>query len=332
MGRLKIAVLGAGAWGTALAVQFSHRHTVCLWARDTVQVDKMRHEHENLRYLPGIVLPDILQIDHELDACLAGVDVILIATPVAALRDILTHVAQTTENVPVVWVCKGFEAGSMLLPHQVAASILNPAVPRGVLSGPSFAAEVARGLPTALTLASAEESMRHLAQNFHHHHLRVYTSTDVMGVEIGGAIKNVMAIAAGISDGLVLGHNARAALIARGLAEISRLGQAMGGQAETFMGLTGMGDLILTATGDQSRNRQVGLRLARGEKLPAILRELGHVAEGVGAAREVARLALTWQVDMPIVQAVHRILYHDVSPLLAVADLLNREPHAEVHL
>lgn len=327
---MRIAVLGAGAWGTALAVQFSHRHDVCLWARNVAQAEQMRQERENVRYLPGIVLPDTLRVEHDRNACFIGADVILIATPVAVLRDMLRVVAQSVPEIPVVWVCKGFEADSMLLPHQVAAEILHPSVARGVLSGPSFAAEVARGLPTALTLASAEEPLRRLAHDFHHHHLRVYTSTDVMGVEIGGAIKNVMAIAAGISDGLALGHNARAALIARGLAEISRLGHAMGGQTETFMGLTGMGDLILTATSDQSRNRQVGLRLARGEKLPDILRELGHVAEGVGTAREVARLALTWHVDMPIVQAVHRVLYHNVSPLLAVADLLNREPHAEV--
>ena len=230
----------------------------------------------------------------------------------------------------MVWACKGFEAGSSKLPHQVAAETLRGATPRGVLSGPSFAREVALGLPTAVALASTDGSFAHdAALALHSGRLRVYDSVDVIGVELGGAVKNVLAIAAGISDGMGFGHNARAALITRGLAEIARLGLTLGGRMETFMGLTGMGDLILTCTGDLSRNRQVGLRLASGTSLNDILTGLGHVAEGVNTAREVVQLARLHKVDMPIACAVYQVLFEGVSPKTAVEDLLNREPKAE---
>ncbi len=328
---MRLAVLGAGAWGTALAMHFAGRHQTCLWVRNPEQHAHMQRTRENQRYLPGFHLPDTLTLNDDLSACLSQADIILLATPSGALREMLLHLTQMPEQCPIIWACKGFEVGSMQLPHQVFASISPTQNNYGVISGPSFASEVAQGLPTALTLASHSTHVRALANELHHHHLRVYTSEDVTGVEIGGALKNVIAIAAGISDGLHLGHNARAALIARGLAEISRMGLALGGHAETFMGLAGMGDLILTATSDQSRNRQVGLRLAAGQTLEQILSELGHVAEGVHTAGEVSRLATDLQIDMPIAQAVQNIVSGNAQPAQAVEALLQREPRQEWH-
>ncbi len=328
---MKLCVAGAGAWGTALAIHFSTRHSVTLWTRDAAHAATMQVARSNLRYLPGHSFPPDLHISADLAGCVAAADLILVTVPSAAFRSLLNKIVPTIDGKPLLWACKGFEPGSTLLLHQVAAQILPDTVPRGVLSGPSFAAEVANGLPTALTLASRDAALRGLAPALHHQHLRVYTSDDVVGVEIGGALKNVIAIAAGISDGLHLGHNARAALISRGLAEISRLGTLLGGQAETFMGLTGMGDLILTATSDQSRNRQVGLRLAAGGTLDTILAELGHVAEGVHTAHEVVRLAEQMKVEMPIAQAVDRILHDRIPAREAVESLLNREPRPERH-
>ncbi len=329
MGQLKLTVRGAGAWGSALAIRLAVHHRVTLWARDAGQIVRMRAERSNARYLPGIALPEDLELSDRLRSAVMGADMVLVATPTGAFHQVLDAIAPDMGQTPMLWLCKGFESGSMQLPHQIAARALNGITPRGVLSGPSFASEIARGLPAALTLASADGGARDMAAVLHYYQLRVYTTTDVIGVELGGALKNVIAIAAGISDGLSLGHNARAALISRGLAEISRLGQAMGGQTETFMGLTGMGDLILTATSDQSRNRQVGLRLAGGAKLDDILRELGHIAEGVGTAREVVKLAGQLQVDMPIVQAVDSVLHRGVSPQAAVECLLDREQRNE---
>ena len=326
---MNIAILGAGAWGTALAVNFIKRHDVTLWARNPAQVAEMRQTRANTRYLPGVALPGQLALSADLAATVAVADVVIVATPSGAFRSVLKSIADQVAYTPVIWVCKGFESGTMKLPHQVAAETLPATTPRGVLSGPSFAQEVAAGLPTALTLASQNPATLCVAGLLHDHHLRVYTSTDVIGVEVGGALKNVIAIAAGISDGLHFGYNARAALISRSLAEMTRLGHALGGQTETFMGLTGMGDLILTATADLSRNRQVGLRLAAGMSLEAILRDLGHIAEGVTTAREVDQLAQQLGVDMPIVHAVCQILYQGVAPKTAVEALLNREPKAE---
>ncbi len=330
-GRINLTVLGAGAWGTALASHFALRHAVTLWARDPALIATIRAGHVNARYLPDIALSPSLALSNDLEASVKQADLVLIATPTHAFRPLLSNIAPWLGTTPLLWVCKGFEAGSMLLPHQIADEILTANTPYGALSGPSFASEVARGLPTALTLASQHPSALAMATELHHQHLRVYTSHDVIGVEIGGALKNVIAIATGISDGLALGHNARAALIARGLAEISRLGLALGGQAETFMGLTGMGDLILTATSDQSRNRQVGLGLAKGMTLDGVLHQLGHIAEGVNTAHEVARLAQQLGVDMPIVTAVDQVLHHQLPPTAAVESLLNREPRMEWH-
>ena len=327
---MKIAVLGAGAWGTALAISLAARHEVRLWTRNPAQCAEMVAERVNRRYLPGFPFPEAQQVEPKLELALDQADLILAVVPTAGFRQVVRQIAALGAEMPLVWACKGFEAGTAKLPHQMMAEETNGKVQCGVLSGPSFAQEVAKGLPTALTLASGDEQFAHdMALQLHSTRLRVYSSSDVVGVEIGGAVKNIMAIAAGISDGMGYGYNARAALITRGLAEIGRLGVAMGGKPETFMGLTGAGDLILTCTGDLSRNRTVGLRLAQGQKLDTILTELGHIAEGVNSAREVLRLAESMNVEMPITHAVCQVLFEGVSPGKAVEELLSREPKAE---
>jgi glycerol-3-phosphate dehydrogenase (NAD(P)+) len=327
---MKIAVLGSGAWGTALAVSLAPRHQVTLWARDAGQVATMRSTRRNQRYLPDITFPAELNLAHELTEALTGAELVIVAVPVAALRSTLQQIARLPAPLAVIWVCKGFESGTSLFPHQIAAECLPDVFPRAALSGPSFAQEVARGLPTALTLASSDgEFAQHTAKALHHSRLRIYSSTDVVGVEIGGAVKNVLAIAAGICDGMQMGLNARAALLTRGLAEMSRLGLQLGGHAETLGGLSGVGDLILTCTGDLSRNRQVGMLLAQHKSLSNILVELGHVAEGVYTAREVHRIAQQRGVEMPICDAVYRVLYEDLSADKAVEALLSRQPGSE---
>lgn len=327
---MKLAVLGAGAWGTALAAHWTGVHEVVLWGRNAAELNAMRTHRVNARYLPDCPLPATLAFEADFDTATEQADLIVISVPSHGLRPTLEALARRPALPPLVWVCKGFEQGSGKLPHQLVADIL-PAHPQvGVLSGPSFALEVARGYPTALTLASQDTALaQRLAETLSGQRMRIYAHDDVIGVEIGGALKNVMAIAAGICDGLQLGHNARAALITRGLAEMTRLGVRLGGHFETFMGLSGLGDLILTTTGDLSRNRQVGLRLARGQALDATLTELGHVAEGVPTAREVDALATRLGVDMPITRAVCRILYEALPAAQAVDALLNREIKAE---
>lgn len=327
---MNISLLGAGAWGTALAISLAQRHRVTLWARNVQQVADMKASGKNQRYLPDIPLPQELQLEHDIDIALMGAEMIVLAVPISALRETLGKIAQLSVPAPVVWLCKGFEAETALLAHQVANEILPAAFPRGVLSGPSFAQEVAHGLPTALVLASNDkEFARQTALNLHNPRLRIYTSNDVIGVEVGGAVKNVLAIAAGISDGMGFGYNTRAALLTRGLSEMTRLGIKLGGQAETLGGLSGVGDLILTCTGDLSRNRNVGLLLAQQHALPFILRELGHVAEGVFTVRAVHQLVTKLGVEMPICEAVYRILYEQVEAASAVEDLLNRIPDTE---
>lgn len=327
--RMNIAVLGAGAWGSALAVHFAARHGLTLWTRSAAHAQAMAAAQENARYLPGIRLPASLKISHRLDQALQDADLLLVAVPSGALRGLLGQLAEQGAKRPLIWVCKGFEEGSGKLPHEIVAETL-PDSPSGVLSGPSFAIEVAQGLPTAMTLASHHPLITgDIAPRLHGGTLRIYTSEDVIGIELGGAVKNVIAIAAGISDGLGFGHNARAALITRSLAEITRLGLALGGHLETFMGLSGMGDLILTCTGDLSRNRRVGLALAAGKTLQQILDELGHVAEGVSTAREVQRLAASLGIEMPITDAVDAILHRGTSAIEAVEQLLARDPKIE---
>ncbi len=326
---MRISVLGAGAWGTAIAASLCARHETVLWGRDPAQCSAIAAVRRNERYLPEIELPPQLALEAEFDAAVAAAELVLVATPTAALSDMLARLAPMGK--PLVWLCKGFEPQSAELPHQIAARILPSGSAYGVLSGPSFALEVARGLPTALTLASADAGFsRATARALHGLRLRVYFSNDITGVEVGGAVKNVMAIATGIADGLGLGANARAALITRGLAEITRLGVKLGGRPETFTGLTGAGDLILTCTGELSRNRRVGLGLAQGRKLDHILRELGHVAEGVHTAAAVAKRAGQLGIDMPITQAVCAVLFGGVAPREAVEQLLARDPKGEI--
>ena len=327
---MNITVIGAGAWGTALAISLSENHRVTLWARDAAQIEAMRATRCNRHYLPDISLPANLELSADFSTALDEVELAIIAVPTAALRKTLQQLALSGRRFNVVWACKGFEAETSLLPHQVAAEVLPEGLRCGVLSGPSFAQEVARGLPTALTLASTDvEFARGTAQALHHARLRIYASSDVAGVEVGGAVKNVMAIAAGICDGLGLGCNARAALLTRGLAEIARLGLKLGGRPETLGGLSGAGDLILTCTGDLSRNRQVGLLLAQQHELPEILHRLGHVAEGVYTVREVHSLAQRLGVAMPICEAVYRTLYDHIPVADVVAELLSRAPNLE---
>jgi len=333
---MKVAVLGAGAWGTALAAHLAPKHDTVLWARDAALVAELAARRENTHYLGGVALPGAVRYEANLAAALAhaagDAALVVVATPVAGLRALCRAMRDEARCVPAhfVWVCKGFEADSQLLPHQVVATELAAHASNGVLSGPSFAREVAQGLPVALTVASASAACRERTLSaFHHGAMRIYTGDDVIGVEVGGAVKNVLAIATGIADGLALGMNARAALITRGLAEMSRLGAALGGRAETFTGLTGLGDLILTATGDLSRNRTVGLQLAQGRTLDDILGGLGHVAEGVRCAKAVLAIAREHGVDVPITQAVCAVLFDGVAPRDAVDALLRRDARAE---
>jgi len=327
---MKIAVLGAGAWGTALAISLATRHHITLWARDAAQVSAMSAARANQRYLPEIKFPESLSLTADLATALSDAELIILAVPVSGFRPMLQYLATLPNKTPVVWLCKGFEAGTSLLPHQIAAEILPADYPRAVLSGPSFAQEVARSLPTALTLAAFDvDFAQRTAQALHHSRLRIYSSNDVVGVEVGGATKNVLAIAAGICDGMSLGYNARAALLTRGLAEITRFGLQLGGKSETLGGLSGAGDLILTCTGDLSRNRQVGMLLAQNKQLRNILEDLGHVAEGVYTAREVHWIAQRVGVDMPICAAVYHVLYENMPVSDAVEALLNRQPSNE---
>ncbi len=323
---MSIAVLGAGAWGTALAIRLAAREPVRLWARNLDHARAMARDRVNERYLPGFALPGNITATADLGEALAGADLLIAAVPSNGFRGLLQALAGAGCAIPLVWLCKGLETGSHKLPHEVLDEVWPGHPPAAVLSGPSFAKEVAQGLPAALTVASNDaEFARQTARRLHDPKLRLYSSGDVVGVELGGAVKNVIAIAAGIADGLGFGLNARAALITRGLAELTRLGLQRGGKPETFMGLSGMGDLILTCTGDLSRNRQLGLRLAAGESLEGALRELGHVAEGATTAIEVARLAGELGVDMPITEAVARILKQEMPPREAVAGLLARD-------
>jgi glycerol-3-phosphate dehydrogenase (NAD(P)+) len=327
---MKIAVLGAGAWGTAISISLAPRHAVTLWARNPSQAREINEARVNRRYLPEFRIPANVTVTSDLKTAHDGCDLQLIATTTSGLRAVLKQLVAHSDAAPLLWLCKGFEIDSAQLPHEVSAAELGTGVLCGALSGPSFAHEVAQGMPTALTLASADSSFaRRIAGELHHDRLRIYSSDDIVGVEIAGALKNVMAIAAGICDGLGLGHNARAALITRGLAEITRIGLKLGGRLETFMGLAGVGDLVLTCTGDLSRNRSIGLKLAQGIALDDALSELGHVAEGVSTARAVDPLARRLAIDMPITRAVCRVLDEKVSARAAVEELLRRNPTRE---
>ncbi|MDD3353553.1 NAD(P)H-dependent glycerol-3-phosphate dehydrogenase [Zoogloea sp.] len=326
---MRITVFGAGAWGTALAIAFSRNHEVTLWSREPAEIHALRADGENRRYLPGVSLPAEIHFSADLEQA-AQADLHLVVTPLAGLRLTARALQASAPGTPFLWACKGLEAGTAKLPHQIVAEELGERAACGVLTGPSFAAEVAQGLPAAVTIAARDgDFARHWVQALHNTRLRLYANDDLIGAEVGGAVKNVMAIAAGVSDGMGFGLNARAALITRGLAEITRLGIALGGRRDTFMGLAGLGDLVLTCTGDLSRNRRVGLMLADGKTLPEILQALGHVAEGVSTTREVAALSARLGVDMPITQAVDGVLQGSLSARDAVEQLLARDPKQE---
>ena len=327
-----IVVLGAGSWGTALAILLVRNgHGVTLWGRDRAQVAAIDSERRNQRYLPEHELPDGLRITADLDEAAHGARFALVAVPSRGFRTLCASLAtRNTGLTGIFWATKGFDPGSGRLLHEVAAETVAANIPMAVLSGPTFANEIAQGLPAAVSCASIHAGFaEQVAGLFRNQRFRVYTSTDIVGVEIGGAVKNVLAIAAGIADGLGFGANTRAALITRGLREIVRFGTAMGGQPESFMGLAGLGDLVLTCTDDQSRNRRFGLALAGGLSVDAAEKSVGQVVEGIGAAREVMRQARRIGVEMPIAEQVNRVLNEAVAPADAVRELLARPSGAE---
>ncbi|MDO4906497.1 NAD(P)H-dependent glycerol-3-phosphate dehydrogenase [Neisseria sp.] len=329
---MKITVMGAGSWGTALAVHFAlHGHQTAMWSRNAEHMENLSSQRENKRYLPGVALPESLNAHTQLNEALEGAELVIIATSVAGLREsaaLLT--GHGASSLPVLAACKGFEQDTGLLTFQVVKEVLpdNPNI--GVLSGPSFAQELAQQLPCAVVLASENKAwVEELVGRLNTNVLRLYGSEDVVGVAVGGAVKNIMAIATGLSDGLGYGLNARAALVTRGLAEITRLAVAMGAQPKTMMGLAGIGDLILTCTGALSRNRRVGLGLAQGKELHQVLTEIGHVSEGVSTIEEVFNTACTHQIDMPITQTLLQLIRKELDARQVVERLMEREARFE---
>lgn len=328
----RIAVLGSGSWGTALAIQFARTgRPVTMWGIERDEIHAMARERCNDAYLPGVPFPEALEVTTHLDDALRDAEDVLVVVPSHAFRETLQRIGDTgIAPRRLAWATKGFETDSGLLPHQVAARMLDPGVPTAVISGPTFAAEVAAGLPSAVTIASAvEANAQRLANAISTTAFRAYTSPDIVGVEVGGATKNVLAIGAGVSDGLGFGANTRVALVTRGLMEMTRLGLALGAQRETFMGLSGIGDLILTCTDDQSRNRRFGLNLARGASVDDSLEAIGQVVEGYYAAKAVRLVAGRFNVEMPIVEQIYRIVYEGMAPREAVTALMNRPLVAE---
>jgi glycerol-3-phosphate dehydrogenase (NAD(P)+) len=327
---MNVCVLGAGAWGTALAIHIAKKNNVVLWARDSSHVSGMQKSRSNPLYLGDFTFPKNLALENDLEIAIEGAEILISVVPTSGFRSVLNKIQKINKNIPIIWANKGLEKGTAKLPHEVAIDelgSLNADSERhfGVISGPSFAAELVRSLPTAVTMASINEDLSSMvAKLFHHSNMRVYTSNDVIGVSVGGALKNVIAIASGISDGMGFGNNARAALITRGLTEISRFGVALGAKQETFNGLAGAGDLVLTCTGEYSRNREVGIRLAKGQDLKEILTGLGHVAEGVFTAAEVVGRSKKLGIEMPITQEVFAVIHKRKSPREAVLDLLDR--------
>lgn len=328
-----IAVLGAGSWGTALAMLLAeNQHQVNLWSHNAEHATAMQNKRENDRYLPGLTFPEKLTISSDLEIILKDVTKILIVVPSHAFRQTLQTIKPfITDSHSISWATKGLEAGSNKLLHLVAREELGEKISLAVISGPTFAKEVAQGLPGAVTIASDDQKLAFdWANLLHNDHFRAYTAEDVIGVEIGGACKNVIAIAAGIADGMGFGANARAALIARALAEISRLGISLGAKAETFTGLTGLGDLVLTCTDDQSRNRRTGIALGQGKNLELVIKQIGQVVEGVATAKEVVALAKKQNINMPITEQVYNVLYKNTSPEDAVNALFNRAITKEI--
>lgn len=327
-----LAVLGAGSWGTALAIQFARAgRPTRLWGRDAAHQARMATERRNAHYLPDAPFPEMLRIEIDLDAALDGVGDVLIAVPSHAFRALLENLKTSlSPDVRLAWATKGFEADTGLLPHQIARAVLGERRAVAVLSGPTFAREVGAGLPTAMTVASSDEAFAvALARSLSAETFRAYTSTDIVGVEVGGAVKNVLAVGAGLADGLGFGANTRVALITRGLLEMTRLGLSLGAQRETFMGLAGLGDVVLTCTDDQSRNRRFGLLLAAGRDARAALAEIGQVVEGYIAAKAVHQVAARQRVEMPICEGIYRLLYDGLPAREVVKALMSRPIKAE---
>jgi glycerol-3-phosphate dehydrogenase (NAD(P)+) len=328
-----VAVLGAGSWGTALAIQFARAgHPTRLWCRDAGFAAEMRRVRANRRYLPEAQFPAQVEIHDDVALAVRDAVAIILAVPSHSLRALLQQLKPLlARDARLAWATKGFEIETGKLPHQVAYEVLGDRYPVAVLSGPTFAREVGMGLPTAMTIASPDEEFAHeLARSLHAENFRAYTSTDIIGVEVGGAVKNVLAVGAGLCDGLGFGANMRIALITRGLSEIVRLGVALGAAPETFMGLAGLGDLVLTSTDNQSRNRRFGLALAAGSTVEQALAQIGQVVEGYGAARAVHAVAMRAKVDMPIVHGIYRILYESAPARDVVRDLMTRPIRSEV--
>lgn len=333
MRQIATTVIGAGAWGTALAALLADNgQSTRLWARDPEHLRRMADTGINEDYLPDITLPPSLQFEPDLHAAVSAARDVLLVVPSHAFRQSLDAIRpHISGDTRLIWASKGFEPESGRLLHQIVEDVVGADRPMAVITGPTFALEVARGLPTALTVASADQDFAaEIAAHLHNDAFRAYTSPDVVGAEVGGAVKNILAIAAGIADGLGFGANARAALITRGLTEIMRLGEALGGHKETLMGLAGLGDLVLTCTDDQSRNRRFGLALGRGQSISAARASIKHVVEGIDATREARRLAASLNIEMPITEQVYQVLFHDLAPRAAVHHLLTREQKAEM--
>ena len=327
-----IAVLGAGSWGTGLALQLDRSGSrSILWDRDTENLARIRADRRNDRYLPGIEIPTSINVEDDVLAAVRASDHVLLVTPSHAFASIITTIREVlVDGQGVAWACKGFEPGSGKLLHTVATRLLPESTAQAIVTGPSFAKEVAMNLPTAVTVAGSDDAFtKVMASALHGGRFRVYTSDDMIGAELGGAVKNVMAVATGICDGMKLGDNARAALITRGLAEMMRLGAALNAKPETLMGLAGAGDLILTCTGDLSRNRQLGLKLGSGKSVKQAVKEIGQVVEGINSSAEVQRLATEHDINMPISEQVNGIIHKGWDPVEGVARLLAREQKAE---
>ena len=323
---MKVAVIGAGAWGTALAIQAAKAYPVKLWARDSGHISGMKKARSNPKYLGDFTFPDHLELTASLDEAVLTSDVIISSVPTSAFAEIIQNIQSIDPAKPIIWTNKGLETNSSLFPHELIRDhLINKDLAYGVLSGPSFAAELVRDLPTAVTLATTNSDLSNpVAKIFHHGSMRVYLSDDIAGVTVGGSLKNIIAIASGISDGMGFGNNARAALITRGIAEITRFGKTLNASEDTFIGLAGIGDLLLTCTGQYSRNREVGIRLAEGKSLDSILSSLGHVAEGVNACYELFKRIKDTNIDMPITCEVYRVLTNEISAKDAVKNLLSR--------
>lgn len=329
----KLALLGAGSWGTALAILAARNGCqTLLWGHSPEHIEILTQQRQNQRYLPGIPFPERLEVTADLVEVAAFSSVLLVCVPSHAFKSTLLKLKPyLPEHVQIAWATKGFNPDGGSLLHDIVADIFSVQTPAAIISGPSFATEVAADLPTAITIASFQTDFADLlADILHSAHFRTYTSTDVIGVEVGGAVKNVLAIAAGIADGLNLGANTRAALITRGLTEVIRLGLQLGGKQETFMGLAGLGDLILTCTDNQSRNRRLGIALGQGKSLVQAMQDIGQEIEGVSAAKEIFLLARKYAIDMPITDQTYKVLYEGLAPKLAVENLLARELKPEV--